>query len=140
MKTWAAVMICAVCACGGAPAAGGTGGGTGGTAGGSGGTAGGSAGSMDCASASAALCDRALACGGGTTVVVALPPSATAEHNTVSDCKNYYRFLVCPMAEADAGTRDWPACQTAAAQATCTATSKGDAGTFPSSACPGLTL
>ncbi len=147
MKTWSVVLICAVCACGGTPPAGGsgggsassTGGGSGGSGGGSSGAGGGSSGSMTCESATAALCDRALACGGSTRIVVALPPSATAEHMTISDCKNYYRYLVCPSAEGDAGARDWAACQSAATQAACVATSKGDAVPLPS-ACPGLTL
>lgn len=94
---------------------------------------------MSCATATAALCDRAAACGAASAKIVVSLPTATAEHASLTDCKNYYRFLVCPNAEGDAGARDWPACQTAVAQSACAASSKGESAPLPA-ACPGLTL
>ena len=89
--------------------------------------------------ASARLCDRAAACGGGTKVVVAVT-SATAEHMTLADCKNYYQFVGCPSAAGDGGARDWAACRTAIDAAACTTTAKGEAITLPTAGCPGLSL
>ena len=140
------VLGCALCACGAIQTAnGGAGGGGGGAAGGSGGagggggSGGGAATAMSCASATAALCERASACGAGSAKIVVSVPTATAEHASLSDCKNYYLFLVCPNAEGDAGARDWAGCQTAVAQSACAASSKGESALLPA-ACPGLTL
>lgn len=141
-RTWV-VLSCALSACGAIQTAnggagGGGGGSAGGAAGGSGGAGGGAATAMSCPSATAALCDRASACGAGGKIVVSVP-TATAEHASLADCKNYYLFLVCPNAEGDAGARDWQGCQTAVAQSACAASAKGESAPLPA-ACPGLTL
>jgi hypothetical protein len=144
MRIQTVVLCCALIACGGGVPAGGTGGGSaaggaGGGAGGAGGGSGGGGGSGSCVDASSALCDRASACGGGTKVIVAVS-SATAEHNSLTDCKNYYRYLVCPNIHDDGGARDWSGCQSAITAAACMSTSKGDAAPLPLGDCPGLTL
>lgn len=142
MTRWAAViLLAAVAGCGAQPVAldGGSGGGAGGgSGGGAGGGGGGGTAATGCQTATVRLCDRASACGGGTKFIVATA-TATAEHLTLNDCKNYYKFIVCPAAEGDGGTRDWPACQTAIDAEACTTTAKGSAIPLPTT-CAGLTL
>jgi hypothetical protein len=144
MKRWLSVILVVVLAgCGAQPVVvdGGAGGGGGGGGAGGGGGGGGGTVTATCVTASARLCDRAAACGGGTKFIVALASiSATAEHMTLADCKNYYQFLACPSAEADGGTRDWAACRTAIDAAACMTTTKGEAITLPSAACRDLPL
>src|SRR4051812_13902371 len=60
--------------------------------------------SSDCVRVTTLLCARAAACGSDAKLVIAAG-GATAEHASVSECKNYYAFLQCPSAQVD-----WAAC------------------------------
>ncbi len=88
--------------------------------------------SDDCAGVTELLCDRAGACGAGKVIVSA--PGATAEHQSVTDCKNYYQYMQCGTAQAD-----WAACKSAIEAAACTTTKAGESIPLPAE-CKGLTL
>ena len=117
-------------ACGSAtppPVDGGTGGGAGG--------GGGSNTTADCASTTAALCDRGAACHGTTSLIQR--SIATAEHDTAAMCKTYYQYFTCQ--QADAGVPDWADCSAAITAAACVTTTQGNAAPIPTE-CGALSL
>jgi hypothetical protein len=79
-----------------------------------------------------ALCQKACACTGTGSCVVAYGTVVTEEHDSISDCENFYTYFVCGD---PARAKDYvePACGTALGTAACVATSsKGQAVSFPS--------
>jgi hypothetical protein len=105
---------------------------TGSPTGGSSGSSGGAPASP-CIAATRTLCERACACGTNGTCVVAYGPTAsvTEEHDSLTDCENFYAFLVCGQAD-QAAAYGSDACASALSAAACTATkSKGGALAFP---------
>jgi hypothetical protein len=87
--------------------------------------------SSACTDASARLCQRACECG---PCVIARGTTITEQHDSRTDCENYYAYMVCPSAPTSS---DFAACKTSVDTAACVSTSKGNAIPFPST-CDGL--
>lgn len=86
-----------------------------------------------CAAATKKLCERACACGAGGGCVVAYGPGApvTEEHDSETDCVNFYAFLVCGQPD-QAAAYGSDACSAALEASACVPTkTKGDALDFP---------
>ncbi len=81
-----------------------------------------------CESTTQLLCERACACG---SCVIAYGTAVTEQHDSLTDCTNFYRFFVCGQPQNASGYGE--ACRNAVEGAACVTTaSKGGAIAFPS--------
>jgi hypothetical protein len=88
-----------------------------------------------CVQTTHALCQKACACTGTGACVVAYGTGVTEEHDSLSDCQDFYTHFVCNQPDR---ARDYaePACGAALGSVACVATkSKGEALDFPVDAC-----
>jgi hypothetical protein len=83
-----------------------------------------------CVSTTDELCSRASGCSGTAgKLIIAYGTTVTEEHESLADCRNFYRHLVCSDAKNAASYGE--DCRTALVGASCIATNKGMALAFP---------
>jgi hypothetical protein len=90
---------------------------------------GGGSGGTSCEQVTKTLCEKACACGSGGKCVIQ-SAIASEEHESLADCTNFYRFLVCSSA-ATAADYESAACRSAVSDAACTETQSGKGVAFP---------
>lgn len=90
--------------------------------------------SASCENVTKELCEAACACTGSEECIIKYA-SATETHESLDDCVNYYRALICSESER-AATFESTACRKAVAAATCSPSPEGTAVDYPDACRP----